>query len=294
MIDSSRIGCAIYVPGIGSSTLESFVVDDKWYLDHRSPENLFIPLLLPDGWRNNWDWDPWSLSGDTASFDEAVMLANCISYDHEVPTVVQPIWDGRAPSYDAVGFPRKWVDPGKSYADALITAAEAAVDVRFTDALRFRYPDDSLNGFDRRFRGRSEPLAMYGMALRQVDLLAEYLCLYRICEWADDKNGMRFINDTVDAIAAHDFGELWLEHLTLGRDRPKRNVFEEYQERAVGRLEALRTAGEEDIGRYLYRYRNGLAHGKSDLLVQDFGASVDRVAQELPLLRLLCRLAIEG
>ena len=294
MIDSSRIGCAIYVPGMSSYTFESFVVDGKWFLDHIETENLFIPLVLPDGWEESWDGFARSLPGDTASFDEAVMLANCISYDHEVPTVVQPIWEGRAPSYDAVGFPRKWIDPGKSYADALIAASEAAVDVRFTDCLQFRYPDDTLNEFDRRFRGQAQPLAMYGMALRQVDLLAEYLCLYRICEWADGKNGVKFINDNVDAIATHDFGELWLEHLTLERERPKRNVFEEYQERAVGRLEALRTAGEEDIGRYLYGYRNGLAHGKSDLLVQDFGASVDRVAQELPLLRLVCRLAIGG
>ncbi|GGU39647.1 methylamine utilization protein MauJ [Lentzea flava] len=294
MIDSSRIGCAIYVPGMSSYTLEPFVVDDKWFLHHLTTENLFIPFVLPDGWKDTWDEDPTSLSGDTASFDEAVMLANCISYDHEVPTVVQPFADGRAPSYDAVGFPRKWIDPGKSYAEALITASEAAVDVRFTDCLRFRYSDDSLNEFGGRFQGKAEPLAMYGMALRQVDLLAEYLCLYRICEWADGVNGKKFINNNVDAIAGHDFGELWLEHLTLERERPKRNVFEEYQERAVGRLEALRTGGEEDIGKYLYGFRNGLAHGKSDLLVQDFGASVDRVAQELPLLRLLCRLAIAG
>lgn len=57
-------------------------------------------------------------------------------------------------------------------------------------------------------RGRAEPLAMYGMTLRQVDLLAEYFCLYRICEWADGKNGVSCINDNVDAIATHDFGEL--------------------------------------------------------------------------------------
>jgi hypothetical protein len=72
------------------------------------------------------------------------------------------------------------------------------------------------------------------------------------------------------------------------------NVFEVYRERSVARLEVLRTSGVEDIGKHLYTYRNGLAHGKTNFLVQDFGASVDAVAVELPLLRLICRLAIEG
>lgn len=66
-------------------------------------------------------------------------------------------------------------------------------------------------------------------------------------KWLPDHRWAQFINDNVDAIAAHDFGELWLLHLPLERERPKRNVFEEYQERAVGRLEALRTASEKNM-----------------------------------------------
>lgn len=295
MMNASRIGCAIYIPGVSSETFEPFVVDDKWLLDHVETANLFIPLALPDGWQATWDGHAGSLSGDTASFAEAVAFANCISYDHEVPTVVQPFGSGRTPSYDPVGFPRAWVDPGRSYSDALVAAAEAAVDVRFTDALDFRYPEKvSLTEFSHRFSGRAEPLAMYGMALRQVDLLTEYFCLYRICEWADGNNGVSFINDNVDAIATHDFGELRMNYLTLSSEVSSLNVFETYRERAVGRLEVLRTSGVEDIGKYLYGYRNGLAHGKTDLLVQDFGANVDAVATELPLLRLVCRLAIGG
>lgn len=295
VIDSSRIGCAIYVPGISARTFEPFIVDDRWLLDHVETENLFVPLILPENWQTIWDGFPRSLPGDTASFAEAVAFANCISYDHEVPTVVQPLAPGHAPSYDAIGFPRAWLDPGQSFTDAFITAAESAVDVRFTDALDFRYSDDaSLTNFSHRFHGRAEPLAMYAMALRQVDLLAEYLCLYRICEWADRKNGVSFINENLETIATHDFGELRMNHATLSNERSSINVFETYRERAVGRLEALRTSGIEDIGKHLYGYRNGLAHGKSDLLIQDFGANVDTVAAELPLLHLLCRLAIEG
>jgi hypothetical protein len=295
VIETSRTGCAIYVPGISNGTFEPFVVDDRWFLDHVETENLFIPLVLPHGWQTTWDGYARSLSGDTASFAEAVAFANCISYDHEVPTVVRPFSPGKSPPYDSVGFPRAWIDPVRPYADALVAAAEAAVDVRFTDALDFRYPGNvSLTEFSRRFAGRAEPLAMYGMALRQVDLLAEYFFLYRICEWADKKNGVSFINDNVDAIATHEFGELRIDHLAMAPERSALNVFEAYRKRAIGRLEVLRTSGKEDIGKYLYGYRNGLAHGNSDLLVQDFGVNVDAVAAELPLLRLVCRLAIGG
>src|SRR4051812_42991492 len=106
MIDSSRIGCEICIPGISNGTFKSFIVDDKWLLEHVETESSFIPLVLPDGWQANWDGYTRSLTGDTASFAEAVTFANCVSYDHEVPTVVQPWSSGTATSYDAVGFPR--------------------------------------------------------------------------------------------------------------------------------------------------------------------------------------------
>ncbi|MGI8311821.1 hypothetical protein [Saccharopolyspora hattusasensis] len=76
-------------------------------------------------------------------------------------------------------------------------------------------------------------MAMYAKGPRQVDLLSEYLCLYRICEWADHGNGKSFINKNVDAIATRDFGELLMYHHTTTSERPSLNVFEAYRDRAI-------------------------------------------------------------
>ncbi|MFD9418193.1 hypothetical protein ACFWC9_26265 [Streptomyces goshikiensis] len=69
-------------------------------------------------------------------------------------------------------------------------------------------------------------------------------------------------------------------------------MFDTLRERALGRIEALRTAG-IDIPAHLYALRNGLAHGKKDLILNDLGPSVDAVAADLPVVKLLARMAVE-
>jgi hypothetical protein len=294
VIDSPRVGCAIYVPGISSGTLDSFEIDRTCLIDHVETTNLLVPFVIPGDMQETWNGYPETLPGDTLSFAEAVHLANCIAYDHEVPTVVQPYHDGQGVTFESIGFPREWINKGQSYTDALIQAAEAAADARFTDALEFRYRSEpALAAFSRRFSGHSEPLAMYAMALRQVDILTEYLCLYRICEWADGKNGKTFINATISSIATYDFGDLQMQHASVEPEPRSLNVFTAYRDQALERLREFKAAGIEDVGKHLYAFRNGVAHGKSQLLIHDFASNVDLVAAELPLLRLLCRIAIE-
>ncbi|WP_423833631.1 hypothetical protein [Streptomyces manipurensis] len=70
------------------------------------------------------------------------------------------------------------------------------------------------------------------------------------------------------------------------------DVFETLRERALGGIEALRTAA-IDAPKHLYALRNGLGHGKQDLILNDLGPSVDAVAADLPVVKLLARMAVE-
>ena len=121
--------------------------------------------------------------------------------------------------------------------------------------------------------------------------MVEYLCLYRVLEWADRANGTRFVAGHLDQLAVFNFGTL--ESLPdLGTDPI--GVFERYRFRASERIAAMRAEGldNEAIASRLYGLRNGLAHGKSRYLVHDFGADLDHVADQLPLVRLLARRAV--
>jgi hypothetical protein len=135
---------------------------------------------------------------------------------------------------------------------------------------------------------------MYAMAARQADLLAEYLCLYRVLEGADGTNGTTFSTNELPALLGRDFGVLcvisdwWHEGEQLWT-----NVFELYKHRARLELGRLNAAGIADIPAYLYRIRNSLAHGKTGILAGGHGPAFEAVARALPIVKLLARVAVE-
>ena len=58
--------------------------------------------------------------------------------------------------------------------------------------------------------GITERLGLYAMAARQVDPLSEYICLWRVLESADGRNGKQFATTALDQLATFDFGECLL------------------------------------------------------------------------------------
>ncbi|MFB7337503.1 hypothetical protein ACFC00_38725 [Streptomyces adustus] len=124
------------------------------------------------------------------------------------------------------------------------------------------------------------------MAIRHVDLLAEYMGLYRVLEAPRGSNGMDFITDHLNALEGYDFGKLMTVPVFLPEHAEEPvETFSVLKERALGRVEALTTAG-IDIARHLYAI-------KQDLILNDFGNAVDAVAADLPLLKLRARMAVE-
>ncbi|MGX1548294.1 hypothetical protein [Streptomyces adustus] len=197
--------------------------------------------------------------------------------------------------YEPVGHDRLRLPANRTYRDILDSVAEQAHAVRYTDLLRLQYltHGDPLADFNRRFASSTETLAPCVMAIRHVDLLAEYMGLYRVLEAPRGSNGMDFITDHLNALEGYDFGKLMTVPAFLPEHAEEPvEAFSVLKERALGRVEALTTAG-IDIARHLYAIRNGLAHGKQDLILNNLGNAVDAVAADLPLLKLLARMAVE-
>ncbi|MFD5620520.1 methylamine utilization protein MauJ [Streptomyces yangpuensis] len=283
--DWARFSHGIGAPGL---KMDEFKADRRWGMT-QVPHSSYI-VALPLSSQGFYD-----RALETPSWEDIRFLADCICYDHDSPTLVAQLGEGPPAPYEPIGLKRPWMPAEQQYQQVLEEVASHAHDVRYSDLLCLRYADeesdDPLTWFSERFAGRSEALALYAMAVRQVDLLSEYIGLYRVLETPDKDNGKAFITRSLDHVGAHDFGRLMTRPQSLQPADPI-EVFGVLRERATGRIEALRTA-DIDVAAHLYSIRNGLAHGKKDLILNDFGSTVDAVAADLPLVKLLARLAIE-
>ncbi|MFJ4031489.1 methylamine utilization protein MauJ [Streptomyces griseoluteus] len=283
--DWARFSHAIAAPGI---KMDDFTADRRWGMTQVPHSHYIVGLpLSPRGF--------YDRTLETPSWEEIRFLADCICYDHDSPTLVAQLLEGPAAPYEPIGMKRSWLPAEQQYQQVLEEVARHAHEVRYSDALRMRYADeeseDPLTRFSERFASRGEALALYTTAIRQVDLLSEYIGLYRVLEAPDKDNGKAFITRSLDHVETHDFGRLMTWPLSLQPAEPI-EVFGVLRERALGRIEALRTA-DIDVAAHLYSIRNGLAHGKKDLILNDFGSTVDAVAADLPLVKLLARLGVE-
>jgi hypothetical protein len=141
--------------------LRSFRADGTWEFVHGTPGSALIPYR--------------SAPGGAPTLEEVAFRADCISFDHDMPTVVRP-WATRraaklpAPLQPLLRGPCLKTDI-LSYSDEIEGALSAAWGLRLGDAsLHLRYLEQtSLTAFTRRFGGVKEPLALYAMATRQVE-----------------------------------------------------------------------------------------------------------------------------
>ncbi|MFD8958282.1 methylamine utilization protein MauJ [Streptomyces anulatus] len=281
------------IRAVGLSVGEGFTADDRWAIVEDPYEHLFMPIPLSAGGQ----YEP---NTEHVSLAQTLFFADCLAFDHDCPATVLPYRSDTPPPYEAIGHWRPWQEPGRYYREVLESAIEHAHTLRYTDGLTLRYAveGDPLTRFEDRFEGRQEALSLYTAAIRQVDFLSEYLGLYRVLEWSGKDNGKKFTQANLDGLRDYDFGSLRMVDLDHPLGRPPNqaeepiDVFDTLRERALGRIEALRTA-DIDVPAHLYALRNGLAHGKQDLILNDLGPSVDAVAADLPVVKLLARMAVE-
>jgi hypothetical protein len=277
--------------GIADAWLWGFDADG-WRLRHGDPAMGALGILPQPG-------------GQVATLDDAWWLADVLAYDHDAPVGVAPAWDGVFPS--AVPRDRAAAPPLQPihqlaegqmdawYWQSLAQAYGAVADLRFANSYVLRYDGedgDPGTRFQERFAGKEELVGLYAMAARQADVLAEYLCLYRVLEAADGRNGKVFISGAVQSLASQDFGELWV----IGGDltfESAENAFATYQTRALQEIAALRQQGVADVSDHLYRLRNSLAHGKKDVLSSPRSQRFELAVRALPIVKLLARMAVE-
>jgi hypothetical protein len=252
---------------------------EGWWLEHGSPANGMLGILAPHG-------------GDAVpTMSDALWLADALAFDHDAPVGVRPavrgVWPHVAPVDEEAMLFMQPVEAlpqqfALQYWESVGTALGAAADLRFgaSYCLRYEssYPDPGTN-FTERFRGREEFVAMYAMAARQADILAEYLCLYRVLEGADRSNGTTFSERVLPTLLEWDFGLLRVipTFIDSGPDGYI-DVFALYKHRARMALYRIGKLGENDVPQHLYRIRNQIAHGKYRVLAGGNGRFFEDVA----------------
>jgi hypothetical protein len=279
----STIDWFIECLGMSDASMGSFNADGRWWMRHGTPGATLGAFPL-DG-------------GEPASLEDVLFLANCLAFDHDLPIMVAPSRDNPASHAPLIApiAPEPGQDPGRFYWSGLGEALGMAAAMRVgAGSVYLRYDEnhEHLAQFSERFADRLEPLGLYAMAARQVDALTEYLCLWRVLEWGDATNGKAFAEGHLGDLAAHAFGDC----LVLDTSHRTVDAFETYRTRALSRISSLRTAGktDADIAAHLYANRNAIAHGRVGTLLHDFGDSMAGLGADLPIVKLLARMVVEG
>lgn len=278
----------------------------------------FVVFFVADRWLCGFEAEGWRLvyrdpaggklgivpadDGAPATLEDARWLADAMAFDHDAPIGIQPALHGSWPSQKvadpaAAVQAHQHLDPQDTasvgyYWQSVNTAYGAAAELRFTSSYVIRYDYENTSpstDFRSRFSGRTELVSLYAMAARQADLLSEYLCLYRILEAADGTNGKRFCASSLPALKTADFGTLLVVDDILEDDEGT-NVFETYRTEAVEEVQRLTNLG-KDVPKHLHEIRNGLAHGRNNLITHT--TRFDDAARALPIVKLLARLTIE-
>lgn len=242
------------------------------------------------------------------TMDDAMRLADVIAFDHDAPIGFRPVmgngeWgdstprdeDGEAPIQPVTPLPK---EATALYWDAVQQSLSAVADLRFNTfhSFRLRYLDENdklSSDFSKRFSGYSR-VRLYAMAARQVDVLSEYMCLYRLLEASDGKNGKDFAKKAIGKIPNYDFGELLVVDKPAldPDDHACTSVFETYRDRAQVEIARLTNEG-INIPLHLYDLRNGLAHGKTGTISSVGQTEFQQVVSALPILKLAARISVE-
>ena len=268
--------------GVGISSLGNVFVDGKYYLVFVVPAG---PLAITS-----------PLGSPLPTFEEVVFYANCLAYDHDLPTYILPVVGKRKALIKPIGRGRSIND---SYYNCLNMAYTSVCDIRLGPLgyVNFRQPGFGQPvdiPYTERYSSVARELSLYGMALRQLDPLSEYFCYYRVIESVTNSNGREWIRGNIERIKSYDFGFLEFKR-EMSKNKRRTNLFSIYKKRAINRLAELKVKlNGKDIAAYFYNEnRCGIVHGKASIKVYDFGPIVEEIAKDLYILKLLARIAIE-
>lgn len=230
-------------------------------------------------------------------FNKLVFYTNCLAYDHDAPTLLLPRY-GRAPVEPLKGHGQK--NSREQYCENQCIVLELLGSLKWgsLQSVRFRWSDLEQTvdlAYSTQYGPAAKELSLYSLALRQFDPLSEFLHYYRIMESVDGGNGKSWILNNVNRIKAFDFGWLELEDSAyFGNPKRRVNLFQRYRRKSQERLKRLRSpVSNPQVEEHFYRVRCGIAHGKTHVKHYDFSTTVASIWQDLYILKLLARIAIQ-
>lgn len=275
----------VYLIGLASDSVGNVTIDRQvWlYQVHKTSGIALVPLG----------------TSPQLSYEKALFFADCLSYDHDIPSFIEPsALEFRKQGYTFLlgkvsrKLTREW------YFHDLVSAWELARDLRHGSLayieFRWGHPDLQIDlPYTANYEKAEKELHLYATALKQIDPLSEYLCLYRVLESVHGSNVKTWVANNLDKIRNFNFGDL-----AYGVDWERQgDVFSKYKQRALCRLANLRkilSTDQEIANYYLYKeIRCGIAHGKEKIKRYDFGSDFFSIAKDSYILKLLARISID-
>lgn len=309
----SQAHYTIWACGLESDTVKGVFIDRRIELVQPHPETrLYLCPITPNPQPN---------------LIEAWFYCNCISYEHEIPAIVE------STEADVEEFCHVYAHNGPSKAKEYFveclgeeSKTERGVDLpippkdiskhflmgqilRIYDetremrhgpltAISFRTSHNrrlSYIDYTSLYGSVSKEIALYAAALRQADFLSEYLGYYRVVESVSKSYGKQWIKNALPRLRHHSFPKVMINHSACF-DEPPRNLIGIYKRRASSRLRQLRKkySTDDKIASYLYNtVRCGIAHGKEQVVFGDILPSYFEIAQDAIIIKLLARMAID-
>lgn len=256
-----------------------------------STKNIFI-LKEPSGFLLVLKNDLESLA--ETSLENMIFLADIISYQHDMPTVVLPVdfilaTDALTTDFLSEGYTPSFLN-SRTYFDNILDSMRITYGIRTgfrPTYLKYIDNKNELKKFNKYYLHKDEVISLYAMATKQTDFLMEYLCLYRVIEHIDGSNGVKLLNRLLDTFDATNFG-----YIDIQDNKKILNIIDIYKNSSKKCLDKI-YIDNFNVGSYLYKLRNSIAHGKNNFAIQNDNNNYEKIVESLPLLKLLTRKSID-
>jgi hypothetical protein len=305
--------------GLAPNTVCDVTIDGKIALVHSHPEPaLYLCPIAPN---------------HHPTYQQACFFSDCIAYEHDIPAIVYPTLSQLSQfRYRFIHYGKtkpqeiQVVSVGKDardkeevttytaqpfgselttktfYIPTLINILEEIRVLRhgpFTSVL-FKYGKNDGHidlPFTSKYGEVAQEIHLYATALKQTDILSEYLSYYRVLESVAGKKHKSWIENSLDKISQHHYEEIPITYTSpiTGPCKRSKNLVAVYRRRALLRLKNLFTQLDSPsrVGDYLYKVnRCGIAHGQK-ILRSDLTPSYFDVIKDTYIIKLLARIAID-
>lgn len=171
-------------------------------------------------------------------YELAVFYSDCLSFEHEIPTLAKPKKDFLHKKDIPWNIkPKGRGDLVDLFIDHIDVGIEEGVVVNdgLWQSVIFKYDwifdwlecnTEEYNGFDivrvnyyDRFNPVKQGIHLYNAALKQIDIMSKYLCYYRVIEFITGDNGKEWIENILNNTNMEYSGKIWIEEPNFVRGK---------------------------------------------------------------------------